>query len=89
MAAEIEMLGTSQALPSFSTHDSTVQPGGGGGDIEIFGTEQAMSHTPIGSEQKGGGGGTIDMLGSQQEMSHTPESPHGYPMAWPSDKGEK
>ena len=83
--ADIEMV--NEGVLGGHTPESVVQPGGGGGEIEMYGgSNLTLSHTPIGSEQKGGNSSGVDWAGVQGLMQSGTVTPYNSKL--PTDKGE-
>jgi hypothetical protein len=81
---DIEMVNND--IPALGRQEESTVQQGGGGTIDIFGTQMPLPRTPLSSVQKSGGGGTVDWTGEQGLLDRTPNPPQG--MSWPADKGK-
>ncbi len=85
---EIQMYDHDATPLSRSNEQSTIQSGGGGGDIEMLGGDGVtLKHAPVSSVQKSGGGGEIDMVG-MQGLVNRGEHASPYGQTEPTDKGK-
>lgn len=67
--------------------ESTIQSGGAGGGIEMFGGDGVtLKHNPIGTEQIGGKSAGLDMVGPTDILNHTASPLYG--QKEPTDKGK-